>query len=127
MSDAADLDLSVLPPEYRAAFEVLRAQAARVAELEEITRRQESLIAEMNQALYGKKSEKLSEDERQLAFEERGHVRHWSEDNGRVRRRSPSSKRRRWRRPMTARAGAAGVPPRSATAATFRPICPGSR
>nr|WP_240722881.1 IS66 family transposase [Poseidonocella sp. HB161398] len=42
----------------------------RVGELEETTRRQESLIAEMNQALYGKKSEKLSEDERQLAFED---------------------------------------------------------
>ncbi|QEW20350.1 Transposase [Marinibacterium anthonyi] len=70
MTPAADLDLSVLPPEYRAAFEALQAQAARVAELEEITRRQENLIAELNQALYGKKSEKLSEDERQLAFED---------------------------------------------------------
>uniref|UniRef100_UPI0015538C2D IS66 family transposase n=1 Tax=Mangrovicoccus sp. HB161399 TaxID=2720392 RepID=UPI0015538C2D len=70
MTPAADLDLSVLPPEYRAAFEALQAQAARVAELEEITRRQEHLIAELNQALYGKKSEKLSDDERQLAFED---------------------------------------------------------
>ena len=65
-----DLDLSVLSPEYRAAFEALQAKAARVAELEEITQRQAHLIAEMNQALHGKKSEKLSEDERQLAFEE---------------------------------------------------------
>jgi len=65
-----DLDLSVLPPAYRAAFEALQASAARVPELEEITRRQEHLIAELNQALHGKKSEKLSEDERQLAFEE---------------------------------------------------------
>ena len=62
-----DLDLSTLPPEYRAAFEV---QAARVAELEEITRRQEHLIAEMHHALYGKKSEKLTDDDRQLAFED---------------------------------------------------------
>src|SRR6056297_1076935 len=65
-----DLDLSVLSPEYRAAFEALQAKAARVAELEEITQQQAHLIAEMNQALHGKKSEKLSEDERQLAFEE---------------------------------------------------------
>ena len=41
MSPAAkDLDLSVLPPEYRAVFE---AQAARVALLEEINKRQEHL------------------------------------------------------------------------------------
>lgn len=65
-----DLDLSVLSPEFRAAFEALRAKAARVAELEEATQRQAHLIAEMNQALHGKKSEKLSEAERQLAFEE---------------------------------------------------------
>lgn len=37
---AKDLDLSVLPPEYRAVFEV---QAARVAQLEEINKRQEHL------------------------------------------------------------------------------------
>lgn len=65
-----DLDLSVLSPEYRAAFEALRVKAARVAELEEITQRQEHLIAELNQALHGKKSEKLSADDRQLAFED---------------------------------------------------------
>ena len=70
MPTSADLDLSVLPPEYRAAFEALQAQAARVTELEEITRRLEHLIAELNHALYGKKSEKLSEDDRQLAFED---------------------------------------------------------
>ncbi|SFO45073.1 zinc-finger binding domain of transposase IS66, partial [Roseovarius lutimaris] len=64
---AKDFDLSVLPPEYRAVFE---AQAARVAELEEINQRQEHLIAEMHHALYGKKSEKLADDDRQLAFED---------------------------------------------------------
>lgn len=64
---AKDLDLSILPPEYRAVFE---AQAARVATLEELTKRQEHLIAEMQQALYGKKSEKLNDDDRQLAFED---------------------------------------------------------
>jgi transposase len=68
MSTAAkDLDLSVLQPQYRAVFE---AQAARVAELQEINQRQEHLIAELHHALYGKKSEKLSDDDRQLAFED---------------------------------------------------------
>ena len=64
---AKDLDLSVLPPEYRAAFE---AQAAHVAELEETNQRQEHLIAEMHHALYGKRSGKLNEDDRQPAFED---------------------------------------------------------
>ncbi len=64
---AKDLDLSVLSPDYREAFE---AQAARVAELEEINKRQEHLIAEMQQVLYGKRSEKLPEDDRQLVFED---------------------------------------------------------
>ena len=64
---AKELDLSVLPPDYRAMFEV---QAARVAELEEINQRQEHLIAEMHHALYGKKSEQLTDDDRQLAFED---------------------------------------------------------
>jgi len=62
-----DLDLSILPPEFRAVF---KAQAARVAQLEEINKRQEHLIAEMQNALYGKKSEKLNDDDRQLAFED---------------------------------------------------------
>lgn len=61
MSDpVANLDLSVLPPAYRAAFE----------ELKTLVERQEALIHELNQALYGKKSERLAEDERQLAFED---------------------------------------------------------
>ena len=71
MSDAAtDLDLSILPPNYRAAFEVLQATATRAAELEDIVKRLEHLVAELNHVLHGKKSEKLSEDERQLAFED---------------------------------------------------------
>ena len=64
-----DLDLSVLPPDYRAAFEALQATAARVA-LEEINKRLEHLVAELNHAVHGKKSERLSEDDRQLAFED---------------------------------------------------------
>ena len=64
---AKHLNLSVLPPEFRAVFE---AQAARVAQLEEINKSQEHLIAEKQRALYGKKSEKLADDDRQLAFED---------------------------------------------------------
>jgi len=68
---AKDLDLSVLPPDCRAAFEALQATAARAAELEDIVKRLEHLVAEPNHAVHGKKSEKLSE--------ERAIVRHWSE------------------------------------------------
>ncbi len=67
---AEDIDLSVLPPEYRVAFEALQATAVRAAELEDIVKRLEHLVAELNYAVYGKKSEKLSEDDRQLAFED---------------------------------------------------------
>lgn len=71
MSAAAkDLDLSVLPPEYRVAFEALQATAVRAAELEDIVKRLEHLVAELNHAVHGKKSGKLSEDDRQLAFED---------------------------------------------------------
>jgi hypothetical protein len=46
------------------------AQEAMIAELKHLTDRQEYLIAELRHARFGKKSEKLSEDERQLAFED---------------------------------------------------------
>ena len=67
---AEDLDLSVLPPDYRVAFEALQARAARAAELEDIVKRLEHLVAELNHVVHGKKSEKLSDDDRQLAFED---------------------------------------------------------
>ena len=71
---AAEIDLSVLPPSIRAAFEAERAQRlaleADVAALAEHNRRLEHLVAEFRQVLYGKRSEKLREDERQLAFED---------------------------------------------------------
>ncbi len=67
MSATAQIDLSVLPEDQRDAIGALIRE---VVALKEITQRQEHLIAELNQALYGKKSEKLSEDDRQLAFEE---------------------------------------------------------
>lgn len=66
-SDPNDLDLSMLPPEHRAAFEAMQR---RVDVLAEANKRQEALIKELRQALHGKKSEKLTEDERQLAFED---------------------------------------------------------
>lgn len=67
MSKPPALDLSAIPARERAAVEALLAE---VAALKEITRRQEHLIAELNHALRGKRSEKLSEDDRQLAFED---------------------------------------------------------
>ena len=62
-----DLDLSLLPSEHRAAFEAMQR---RVDLLAEANQRQEALIKELRHALHGRKSEKLTEDERQLAFED---------------------------------------------------------
>lgn len=42
--DPKSLDLSLLPPKHRAAFELLLAQSKRVAELEAATARLEALI-----------------------------------------------------------------------------------
>lgn len=50
--------------------ELTAAQEVLIAELKHLTARQEHLIAELRHARFGKKSEKLSEDERQLAFED---------------------------------------------------------
>lgn len=78
---ADDLDLTRLPPEYRAAFEAQQARIAALSE-EKITlaeqnaelathnARLEHLVREFRQALYGKRSEKLDTDARQLAFED---------------------------------------------------------
>ncbi len=67
MSNTPAINLSTLPADQRAAVEALMQQ---VSTLKEITKRQEHLIAELNHALHGKRSEKLTEDERQLAFED---------------------------------------------------------
>lgn len=64
---APALDLPSIPAAQRVAVLALMET---VAALTEITRRQEHLIAELNHALHGKRSEKLTEDERQLAFED---------------------------------------------------------
>ena len=61
------IDLDALPPAVREAFEAMQA---RVAGLEAQTERQDYLIAELRHALYGKRSEQLDPDERQLAFED---------------------------------------------------------
>jgi transposase len=61
------IDLSTIPAAQRAVVQALLEQ---VAALKEITQRQEHLIAELNHALHGKRSEKLTEDARQLAFED---------------------------------------------------------
>jgi hypothetical protein len=67
MQTAPSLDLSAIPAAQRAA---VLALMEKVAALTEITQRQEHLIDELNHALHGKRSEKLTEDERQLAFED---------------------------------------------------------
>ena len=89
------IDLEALPPLARQAFLDLQAQLAhaqaavhtkevevahlaglavaheaQIGELQHLTKRQEHLIAELRHALYGKKSEKLDADERQLIFED---------------------------------------------------------
>lgn len=48
---------------------VIDALLWQVVELEELARRQEALIKELRHVSRGKRSEKLSEDERQLNFE----------------------------------------------------------
>ena len=67
MSSAPSLDLSAIPEDQRdAVLAVLRERDA----LREANKRLEHLVAELNQVVHGKRSEKLSEDERQLAFED---------------------------------------------------------
>jgi hypothetical protein len=68
MSNAPALDLSAIPIALRAAVLALLEE---VAALKDITKRQEHLIAELNHALHGKRSEKLTEGKPLL--------RHWSE------------------------------------------------
>jgi transposase len=74
MAPPPDLDLASLPPEARALVEAERAARRaleqEVAALAERNARLEHLVGEFRKALYGRKSEKLSADERQLAFED---------------------------------------------------------
>lgn len=57
MSAAPSINLSAIPAAQRATVMALLDE---VASLKEITRRQVHLIAELNHALHGKRSEKLS-------------------------------------------------------------------
>ena len=67
MSTSPPIDLSAIPENQRAA--VLAVLHQRDA-LRETNRTLEHLIAELNQVAYGKRSERLSDDERPLAFED---------------------------------------------------------
>jgi len=68
MSKAPEpIDLERLPSEVRAAFEAMQEQ---ISAFKEANARLEHLIKELHQALYGKKSEKLAPDDRQLCFED---------------------------------------------------------
>lgn len=67
MPATATIDLSAIPEAQREAVAaVLRERDA----LREANKRLEHLVAELNHAVHGKRSEKLSEDDRQLAFED---------------------------------------------------------
>ena len=61
------LDLDALAPAVREAFLAMQAE---VVGLRAQTERQDYLIAELRHALYGKRSEQLDTDARQLAFED---------------------------------------------------------
>lgn len=75
------LDLDALPADVYAAGLAMSKQALvltdtntalsmQVVELEALNARLEHFVKELNQVIYGARSEKLTEDERQLAFED---------------------------------------------------------
>ena len=88
MSAAVEIDLSAIPEDQREAVAALlrergelKDEAASLkdetailrsetAGLKDIIKRLEHLVAELKHVVHGKRSEKLSEDERQLAFED---------------------------------------------------------
>jgi transposase len=61
------IDLERLPADIRASVEALQAQ---VMAISAANARLEHLVRELRHALYGKRSERLSHDDRQLAFED---------------------------------------------------------
>jgi len=67
MSALPHIDLSAIPEDQRDAVAALMRETA---SLKEINKRLEHLVAELNHVVHGKKSEKLDEDDRQLAFED---------------------------------------------------------
>ena len=81
MSTLPDIDLSAIPQDQRDAVAALLREhgdlkgenadlKSETTTLQQIVKRLEHLVAELNHVVHGKKSEKLSEDERQLAFED---------------------------------------------------------
>ncbi len=74
MTTPDEIDLSALPPALRAAFGAERAARlaleAEVSALAERNRRLDHLVKELRQAIHGRRSEKLTADERQLSFED---------------------------------------------------------
>ncbi len=74
MPALAEIDLGTLTPDQAAAVGALRAEIGvledRNAAQADRIRRLEHLIRELNRVIYGKRSEKLTADERQLAFED---------------------------------------------------------
>jgi len=67
MSTLPHIDLSAIPEDQRDAVAALLRETA---SLKEINKRLEHLVAELNHVVHGKKSEKIDEDDRQLAFED---------------------------------------------------------
>jgi len=74
MSALPDIDLSAIPEGQRDAIAALLRENSDLkgekTSLQQIVKRLEHLVAELNHVVHGKKSEKLDEDERQLAFED---------------------------------------------------------
>jgi hypothetical protein len=74
MSALPDIDLSALPADQRDAVAALirenSALKTETADLQQVVKRLEYLVAELNHVVHGKKSEKLDADDRQLAFED---------------------------------------------------------
>ena len=74
MPALAEIDLAALTPEQAAVGGALHAEIEvledRTAAQAERIRRLEHIIGELNRVTYGKRSEKLTPDERQLAFED---------------------------------------------------------
>ena len=74
MPALAEIDLGTLTPEQAAVVGALHAEIEvledRTAAQTERIRRLEHIIGELNRVIYGKRSEKLTPNERQLAFED---------------------------------------------------------
>src|SRR6056297_1380080 len=107
MSALPDIDLSAIPEGQRDAIAALLRENSDLkgekTSLQQIVKRLEHLVAELNHVVHGKKSEKLDEDDRQLAFEdletavaevEKQHDKHASSDVA-PRRKAASAQRNR--------------------------------